>query len=100
MPQDSISLQDAVRLGEYDPARLAQYPEWAKLSHAGQFELISQGLENRRRSLYKKWQEIVNFINDAGDTNVREQAKLNIEAQMKELRAEKERLYLEWSKVE
>lgn len=98
MPQDSITLQDAVKLGEYDAKILSQYPEWSKLSHAAQFELVSQGLENRRRSLYKKWQEIVNFINDSDDTTVREQAKANIEAQMKKLREEKERLYLEWSK--
>ncbi len=98
--QGSITLQDAIKLGEYDSAKLAQYPEWHKLSRQAQFELVSQALENRRRSLYKKWQEVVNFINDAGDSSVREQAKINIEDQLKKLREIKERLYLEWSKEE
>ena len=53
---DSINLQDAIRLGEYDPELLSGYPEWAKFSRAAQFELISQGLEYRRQLLFKKWQ--------------------------------------------
>lgn len=97
MTQSTLSLQDAIKLGEYDPKKLAEYPEWEKLSRTGQFELISQGLEYRRRNLFRKWQEIVNFINDSEDSSVREQAKLNIESQIKNLRVEKERLYLEWS---
>ncbi len=98
MQQDSISLKDVISLGEFEPEVLAKYPEWEKLSNYVQFELIRQGLENRRKQLFKKWSEVVNFIGDFPNAN-RQETKENLERQLQTLRADKERLYNEYSKL-
>lgn len=94
-----FSLKEAINLGEYEPEILAQYPEWEKLSNYARFQLISQGLETRRKQLFKKWSEIINFIDDSDNPTLQEEAKGNIERQLKKLREDKERLYLEYSKL-
>ncbi len=96
---EPFSLKEAIALGEYQPEVLSRYPEWERLSGHAQFELISQGLETRSRQLFKKWSEIVNFIDDSNNPNLQEEAKQNIERQLKKLREDKERLYLEYSKL-
>lgn len=96
---EPFSLKEAIALGEYQPETLSKYPEWEKLSGHAQFELISQGLETRSRQLFKKWSEIVNFINDSDNPTLQDEAKQNIERQIKTLREDKERLYLEYSKL-
>ncbi len=95
---DSFNLKEAINLGEFEPEVLAKYPEWEKLSNYARFELIRQGLENRRRQLFKKWGEVVNFIGDS-KTSDRQETKDNIERQLEALRADKERLYNEYSKL-
>lgn len=98
MSQDLISLKDAIAFGEFKPEILAKYPEWEKLSNYARFQMISQGLENRRKQIYKKWTEVVNFIGDDPTTD-RQETKENLERQMQTLRADKERLYNEYSKL-
>ncbi len=92
-------LKEAISLGEYDPQVLGKYPEWQNLSNHARFQLISQGLEIRRKQLFTKWSEIVNFIDDSDNPSLQDEAKTNIERQIKKLREEKERLYLEYSKL-
>lgn len=94
-----LSLREVIDLGEYDPELLSKYPEWEKLSNYARFQLITRGLENRRRQLFRKWSEIVNFINDSDNPTLQEEAKENIERQLKNLRVDKERLYNEYSKL-
>lgn len=96
----TISLQDAVKLGEYKPEVLSGYPEWHKLSKYAQFELISQAVEHRRRQLMNKWAEVDNFTNAAEDPTLKKQAQKNIQEQLKKLSEDKEKLYLEYSKTE
>lgn len=50
-----LTLQKAVEFGEYNPEKLATYPEWHKLSRHAQFELIKRALNNRNRQLWVKW---------------------------------------------
>lgn len=94
-----FSLREAISLGEYEPEILSRYPEWEKLSNYARFQLISQGLETRRKQLFKKWSEIINFIDDSDNPTLQEEAKNNIERQLKKAREDKERLYLEYSKL-
>lgn len=98
-PGAPLSLREVIDLGEYKPELLSQYPEWEKLSNYARFQLITRGLENRRRQLFKKWSEVVNFINDSDNPELQHEAKENIERQLKELRVDKERLYSEYSKL-
>lgn len=98
MTNDTLSLKDVIALGEFEPKVLAKYSEWEKLSNYARFELIRQGLENRRKQLFKKWSEVVNFIGDS-PTSDRQETKENIERQLQDLRADKERLYNEYSKL-
>ncbi len=98
-PVEPLTLKEVINLGEYDPNLLSKYLEWENLSNYVRFQLITQGLENRRKQLFKKWSEIVNFIDDSDNPRLKEEAKNNIERQLKELRADKERLYWEYSKL-
>ncbi len=98
-PGAPLSLREVIDLGEYKPELLSQYPEWEKLSEYARFQLITKGLENRRRQIFKKWAEVVNFIDDSGNPKLQQEAKENIERQLKELRADKERLFSEYTKL-
>lgn len=94
---DNLTLQKAVDLGEYDPAFLAQFPEWHTYSRHIQFEYIRKALENRNRQLIKQWAEITNILDFRLKPHLRDALK-NIEEQLENLRADKERLYVEYSK--
>lgn len=94
-----LTLREVISLGEYEPEILSQYPEWEKLSEYARFQLVTQGLETRRRQLFKKWSEIINFIDDSDNPRLQNETKTNIERQLKKLRSDKERLYLEYSKI-
>lgn len=98
MVQPPMSLEEAVRLGEYQPEFLSRYPEWNTLSHFVQFQKISQALENRKRFLMQKWAEVINFMDENDDPKLREEAKRGIEAQLADLRKDKEKLYWEYLK--
>lgn len=96
----SISLQDAIKLGEYKPEVLSGYPEWQRLSKYAQWELISQAVEHRRRQLMNKWAETDNFANFSNDPNLKQKTRENIQEQLRKLGEDKEKLYLEYSKTE
>ncbi len=98
MAAGPLTLSEVIELGEYEPEVLAKYPEWEKLSNYARFQLITRGLETRRRQLFKKWSEVVNFIGDFPSAS-REETKTNLERQLQQLRADKERLYNEYSKL-
>lgn len=93
-----MTLEQIIELGEYEPEILAKYPEWGKLSNYARFQIITNGLENRRKQLFKKWSEVVNFIGDSPLSD-RQETKANLERQLQTLRADKERLYNEYSKL-
>ncbi len=96
--EDSLTLKDVIALGEYEPEILGKYPEWENLSNSARFELIRQGLEKRRKRIFDMWCDVVNFIGDFPQAD-RQETKGNLERQMQQLRADKERLYNEYSKL-
>jgi hypothetical protein len=95
---DLISLTKAIEFGEYDPQYLANFPEWHKLTPHGQFELIKQALDNRNRQLIKQWADINNVLDFSKKPHL-QTALRNIEANLKFLEQERERLFLEYSHV-
>jgi hypothetical protein len=92
-----LTLKKAIEFGEYDPQFLSGFPEWHELSRHSQFQLIREALDNRRKHLLTQWAEINNVLNFSEKSYLNE-ALRNIEAQWKKLAADKEKLFLEYSK--
>lgn len=98
-PQSQImTLQKAIDLGEYDPNYLGQFPEWHTLSRHVQFEFIRKALENRNRQLIVQWAEITNILDFRLKPHLKD-ALYNIEDQLEKLKADKERLYVDYSQT-
>ena|SRR3990172_7966576 len=92
-----MTLQKAVDMGEYDPQFLATFPEWHELSRHVQFQYIRQGLDNRQKQLVLQYAEINNVLDLRLKPHLKE-ALQNVHKQLKKLDAEREELYLEYSK--
>jgi len=95
-PSQAMTLEKAIDLGEYDPEYLGQFPQWYTLSRNIQFEYIRKALKNRNNQLLRQWAEIVNIL----DFRLKPHLKLalkNIEDQLEKVKADKERLYVEYS---
>ncbi len=92
-----MTLQRAVELGEYDPEYLSTFPDWHTLSAHVQLQFIKSGLDNRERQLVLQWAEICNVIDFSLKPHLAE-ALRNVEKQLKQLGADRERLYLEYSR--
>ena len=91
-----LTLPKAIEFGQYEPEYLATFPEWHKLNKHSQFELIKQGLDNRRRQLTKQWAEINNVLDFSKKPYLRA-ALQNLEKRMEDLNNDRERLYVEYS---
>lgn len=79
----TMILQKAVDLGEYEPEYLATFPE---------------GLENHMRQLTQQYAAICNILDFSKKPHLQEALK-NIGIQQKKLRADKERLFMEYTKL-
>ncbi len=92
----TMTLQKAVDLGEYDPKYLAGFPEWHNFSKHIQFQYIKKALENRHRQLILQYTELNNVLDLRNKPEVWEAIK-NVEKQLHHLLEEKERLFIEYS---
>jgi len=95
-PTTYLTLPKAIEFGQYEPEYLATFPEWHKLNKHSQFELIKQGLDNRRRQLTKQWAEINNVLDFSKKPYLRA-ALRNLEKRMEDLNNDRERLYVDYS---
>ncbi|MGH7246460.1 MAG: hypothetical protein ACREGI_06040 [Candidatus Levyibacteriota bacterium] len=93
----TISLQETIKRGEYDPDILGGFPEWHAVSRHTQFQYIREAIQNRERQLVIQWAEINNVLNFSEKPHLQE-ALRNIEEQKRKLQEDKEHLYLEYSK--
>lgn len=93
-----MTFEVAIQMGEYQPEKLAQYPEWQTLSHHVQWEYISKSMANRKTQLMRKWSETINFMDQSDIVGLKKQIADSIFEQIRKLGEEKERLYLEYSK--
>ena len=91
-----MTLQKAIDMGEYDPDFLATFPEWLGLSRHIQWEMIRQGLRNRRRQLRVHWAELANQPDFSKKPHLAT-AMRNIERQISELGIDEEKLQVEYS---
>lgn len=94
----AMTLQQAINMGEYNPEYLSTFPEWYQFSRHTQLQYIRMALENRRKQLLMQWAEINNILDFRMKPELHEALK-NIEAQMKKLGKDRERLFVEYSKV-
>lgn len=93
----TMTLQKAVDMGEYDPSFLANFAEWHSLTKFMQWRYVSEAIRNRKRFLLLQWAE----INNALDFRLKpelNQALKNIEKQQKDMAEKEEKLQLEFSK--
>ncbi len=58
----SLTLQNAIELGEYNPKFLSTFPEWHTLSRYIQFQYIRQGIDNRHKQLITQLAEVNNML--------------------------------------
>ncbi len=96
MSHRTMTLKEAVDLGEYDPENLASYPEWHTLSTYLQLQYIRQGIDNRKRQLTLQWAEINNVLDFRTKPEL-QKALRNIEDQIHKIDSDQERLYLEFT---
>ncbi len=93
----TMTLQKAIDMGEYDPEFLSTFVEWHTYSKHIQFEYIRKALDNRNRQLIVQWAEINNMLDFRLKPQLAEALK-NIEKQIKKLDKDREQLYFEYSK--
>lgn len=95
-PQASISLQQAIDFGEYDPQALANFSEWHTLSGHIQWQLIRKALDVRQRQLISQYAELNNVLCYSKKPNIHEACK-SVEKQLQVLAKDREKLYAEYS---
>ncbi|OGM26738.1 hypothetical protein A3D00_00555 [Candidatus Woesebacteria bacterium RIFCSPHIGHO2_02_FULL_38_9] len=93
----SVSLAQAVDLGEYDPKYLSTFSEWSTLSAHVQLQYIRAALDNRRKQLLSQWAEVNNMLDFRLKPQLHTTLK-NIEKQLNELEDDREEIYAEYSK--
>lgn len=92
----TITLQQAIDFGEYDPKHLANFAEWHNLSIHVQWQLIRKALDTRYHQLVAHYAELNATLDYSKKPEVKRACK-NIEHQLKNLANDKERLYIEYS---
>lgn len=94
--KSTLTLQQAIDFGEYDPKSLANFSEWHTLSIHIQWQLIRKALDIRYRQLVTQYAELSTALDFSKKPEVAK-ACHNVERQIKNLASEKEQLYIEYS---
>lgn len=94
----SMTLQQAIDLGEYNLDVLKTFPEFLNLSSHAQFQLVRQALENKRRQLLMQWAEINNMLDFSKKPELKE-ALGNIDKKLKQVEKDREEVYLIFSNL-
>lgn len=94
--KSTITLQQAIEFGEYDPKFLQNFAEWHTLSTHIQWQLIRRALDIRHRQLITQYAELNNALDFSKKPYIRDAMK-NVQKHLEELRDDKEKLYVEYS---
>ncbi|MEI6691001.1 MAG: hypothetical protein WCL07_04635 [bacterium] len=94
--KSSLTLNQAIDFGEYDPKVLENFAEWHTLSVHIQWQLIRKALDIRNRQLITQYAELSNALDFSKKPEVNKACK-NVERQIKALAVAKENLYIEYS---
>lgn len=95
-PSTSITLQQAIEFGEYQPEYLANFAEWHTLSTHIQWQLIRKALDIRHKQLITQYAELNNALNLSKKPHVQNAMRL-VERQLEQLMQDQEDLYVEYS---
>ncbi|RLC34727.1 hypothetical protein DRH14_02320 [Candidatus Shapirobacteria bacterium] len=93
----SITLKQAIEMGEYDENFLSQFDEWNRLTRNMKWQLIRKALENKKRALRLNYAEIFNMLDFSKKPHLAEALK-NVEKAIEDLYKDKEKLFVEYSK--
>src|SRR3990172_7396662 len=94
--KSSLTLQQAIEFGEYDPKYLSNFAEWHTLSAHIQWQLIRKALDIRQRQLITQYAELNNVLDMSKKPHIHGAMK-NVEKQISDLMKDRERLYVEYS---
>lgn len=92
----TLTLQQAIDFGEYDPKHLENFAEWHTLSVHIQWQLIRKALDIRYRQLITQYAELSTALDFSKKPEVKKACR-NVERQLKNLATDKEKLYIEYS---
>ncbi|MEN9327679.1 MAG: hypothetical protein RI947_487 [Candidatus Parcubacteria bacterium] len=92
----TLSLQQAIDFGEYNPEYLSNFAEWHTLSVHIQWQLVRKALDIRRRQLITQYAELNNALDMSQKPHIHEAMK-NVERQLSDLSKDQEKLYVEYS---
>jgi len=95
-PAATISLQQAIDFGEYNPEYLSNFAEWHNLSPHVQWQLIRKALDIRHKQLITHYAELNNALYLSKKPHVQHAMK-SVEKQLKQLMEDRESLYVEYS---
>ena len=93
----SLTLNEAIDFGEYNPDYLAQFEEWDTLTPHIQWQLIRKAVDIRRQQMITQYAELNNVLNLSKKPHVQSAMK-NVEKQLDDLRKDREDLYVVYSK--
>lgn len=93
----TLTLDEAIDLGEYQPEYLEQFEEFKKLSRYSQFQLIRKAIKNRESQLRIHYAELVNQLDFRKKETLRE-GMANIQEKIHQLNDDEEKLLVEYSK--
>lgn len=88
-------LQKAIDMGEYDPQKLANFPEWQTLNTKAQFQFIKEGLNNKERLLNVQWAALFRSSNFQSTPETASALK-TIEQQRHKVSQDREQLFKEY----
>lgn len=94
----TMTLQQAVDMGEYRPEYLANFAEWHKLSTYIQFQMIRRALEIRHRQLITQYAELNNVLDLRNKPHVK-QAMKNVEKLLRRFEQDREDLFVKYSNM-
>lgn len=92
----TITLQQAIDFGEYQPEYLANFAEWHTLSPHVQWQLIRKALDIRHKQLITQYAELNNVLHLSKKPHVQHAMK-SVEKQIQQLMQDRESLYVEFS---
>jgi len=92
----SITLQQAIDFGEYDPAFLANFAEWHSMSPHIQWQLIRKALDIRNKQLFSQYAELNSVLDYSKKPHIWDALK-GLEKQLAHLAKDRERLYVEFT---
>lgn len=92
----SLTLNEAIDFGEYNPEYLSQFEEWQTLSPHIQWQLIRKALDTRRQQLITQYAELNNILDMSKKPHVQKAMK-DVEEQLQKVMDDRERLYIEYS---